>query len=126
MRYNLLSLCRPRLVVAPVLVALTLSACGSSPPPPETVIVRPSGSVTMAATVPLPPPPPRAEMVPPPPPSTSPILWQPGHWQYTSGSNPWVWAEGRYAAMPPGSNTWVPGLWVQVTDGWTWLGGHWA
>jgi hypothetical protein len=110
-----------------LLAALILSGCESPPPPSQTVVVQPGGTASVAATVPFPPPAPQPEMVPPPPPSSGPILWQPGHWRYTSGPNPWMWEGGRYAAVPPGSNTWVPGQWMQVpTGGWTWLDGHWA
>jgi hypothetical protein len=77
---------------------------------------------------PMPPPPAHSELVPPPPPSGVPMVWQPGHWQYTGlAGNPWYWQDGKYVAVPPGANTWVPGVWQQQANGtWMWVSGHWA
>jgi len=116
-------------MVLPALVAL--AACSSPPPPPQTtqVIVQPQPEVAMATIAPMPPPPPHSELVPPPPPSGEPMVWQPGHWQYTGAAgNPWYWREGRYVTVPTGASAWVPGVWQQQVggSGWLWVAGHWA
>jgi hypothetical protein len=108
----------------PVLLALT--ACGGSQPPPTQVIIQqPAPAVTPVA--PMPPPPAMSELVPPPPASSTPTVWQPGHWRYTGvGSRPWSWESGQYTAVPPGATAWVPGQWQQQGSGWVWREGHWA
>jgi WXXGXW repeat (2 copies) len=104
---------------------LGLAACGSSPPPTQ-VIVQPAATTVVPAS-PMPPPPPMSEMVPPPPVSSTPTVWQPGHWRYTGISGgPWSWENGQYVAVPSGSTAWVPGQWQQQGSGWVWREGHWA
>jgi hypothetical protein len=105
------------------------------PPPPATVeappapIEAPPTSVEgPPPTAPAPPPSDNAELVPPPPPGAGPMVWQPGHWDYTGMTgNPWSWHDGHYVPPPPGETTWVPGQWSQAPNGsWIWLHGHWA
>jgi len=113
-------------------VVLGLSACVNVPPARETqVIVQPPPAqpvATMVALSPGPPPPPHSELVPPPPQGVGPVVWQPGHWQYTGTlGREWSWQPGQYVPPPMGQTTWVPGRWLQQpTGGWTWLEGHWA
>lgn len=79
-------------------------------------------------TAPVRPPPVHAELVPLPPLGGGPVVWQPGHWDYTGAArNPWGWHHGHYARPPHGDTTWVPGWWSQEPNGsWIWLRGHWA
>jgi hypothetical protein len=107
---------------------LALAACGSPPPQTTQIIVQPQPRMETADVAPVPPPPPHSELVPPPPTGSQPMVWQPGHWQYTGAAgNPWFWADGKYVAVPPGSTTWVPGSWQQQSGGsWLWVQGHWA
>ena len=117
-------------------VGFGLSACVSVPPARETqVIVQPPAQLppaqpvaTMVALSPGPPPPARSELVPPPPQGVGPVVWQPGHWQYSGiAGREWSWQPGQYVPPPVGQTTWVPGRWIQQpTGGWTWLEGHWA
>jgi hypothetical protein len=110
-------------LLAPVILGLT--AC-SDTPPSQTVIVQPA-QPTIIPSAPNPPPPPMSELVPPPPASSTPTIWQPGHWRYTGAAgNPWNWQPGQYVAVPPGSTAWVPGQWQQQGNGWVWREGHWA
>jgi hypothetical protein len=85
-----------------MLGVLALSACATeavtttamtpatvAPPPPPSVAVRPP-------TAPIQPPPVHADLVPPPPAGDGPVVWQPGHWDYTGrASNPWAWHDGH-------------------------------
>jgi hypothetical protein len=110
---------------------LGLSACIRVPADRETqVIVQPAPQQVqpMVAVAPGPPPAPHAELVPPPPPGAGPVVWQPGHWQYTGiAGHEWAWQPGQYVPPPPGQTTWIPGHWTQQpTGGWTWMEGHWA
>lgn len=123
----------PRIATATALgcALIGLSACGGSPPPRETeVIVQPAPQPqpVMAMVAPMPPPLPHAELVPPPPQGAGPVVWQPGHWEYTGmAGHEWSWQPGQYVPPPPGETTWIPGRWAQQPNGsWAWLGGHWA
>jgi hypothetical protein len=108
---------------------LGLSACVNVPPPHETqVIVQPpQRQVATVMAAPGPPPQPRSELVPPPQ-GVGPVVWQPGHWQYTGvAGREWAWQPGQYVPPPLGETTWVPGHWVQQPTGaWSWVEGHWA
>jgi hypothetical protein len=123
---------------AAVLGVLALSACdrgrdaktAMTQPPPAT-IEAPPRPVTLNVpppTAPTRPPPVHAELVPPPPAGGGPMVWQPGHWDYTGKTgNPWAWHHGHYEPPPQGETTWVPGRWSHVPNGsWIWLHGHWA
>jgi YXWGXW repeat-containing protein len=104
-----------------------LAGCGDSTPPPSTQVIVQPAPTTVVPMAPMPPPPAMSELVPPPPVSSTPTVWQPGHWRYTGiGSNPWTWANGQYVAVPPGAVAWVPGQWQQQGSGWVWREGHWA
>ena len=117
-----------RLTKLALILALpgVLVACGhDNPPATQVVIQQPSATVTPMA--PMPPPPANPELVPPPPVSSTPVVWQPGHWVYTGvGNPPWSWQQGHYMAVPPGATAWVPGQWQQQGSGWVWRDGHWA
>ena len=64
------------------------------------------------------------EILPKPPVSHLPLLWQPGHWDWTG--NGYVWIPGEY--VPRGSHTdlWMPGYWGATPEGgWAWQPAHW-
>ncbi|HEY2131471.1 MAG TPA: hypothetical protein VGH36_00615 [Acetobacteraceae bacterium] len=59
-------------------------------------------------------PPLPAEAVPKPPVSEAPLVWQPGHWDWTSTN--YAYQQGRYVPLH-GSTTWMPGFWTQSPGG---------
>jgi hypothetical protein len=83
-----------------------------------------SGStVSNVIVAPNPPPPPRAEA---PPPSPGPeMVWMSGHWTWKPEARNYVWLEGKYATPPRPRAAFVPGRWVQRTEGWIWEDGRW-
>lgn len=128
-----------RLIVscAAVLGALALSACNGGPgtstamtrPPRPTAAAPPPRAVEAPPpTSPTRPPQVHAELVPPPPLGSGPMVWQPGHWDYTGkAGKPWAFHRGHYVPPPRGETTWVPGWWSHVPNGsWIWVHGHWA
>jgi hypothetical protein len=76
-----------------------------------------------AAAPPMPPPPPpQAETIPNPPVSATPLIWQPGHWDWTGGGYSWV--AGQYIPHD-GHSMWMPGYWAESPGGWVWQPAHW-
>jgi hypothetical protein len=81
-----------------------------------------SGCVT--TTTPYPPVPPlRSETVPLPPVSATPLVWQPGHWDWTGSG--YAWQAGTYVPEDTHSNLFMPGYWQHTDAGWTWQPAHW-
>jgi hypothetical protein len=117
-------------LIIPALFGLSACVTEQVPAPTQTqVFVQPPAPQAMqVAVAPGPPPPPHAELVPPPTQGSGPVVWQPGHWQFTGAArNPWSWEAGQYVPPPPGETTWIPGRWMQQpTGGWSWTEGHWA
>jgi hypothetical protein len=75
-------------------------------------------------TAPYPPvPAPQAETIPPPPVSATPLIWQPGHWNW-NGSG-YVWEPGMYVPQGTHSNMFMPGYWQKTPSGWAWQPAHW-
>ena len=62
-------------------------------------VARPAvaGGLRRTAGPPAPMPPPMAETMPRPPVSPVPLIWQPGHWDWTGSS--YVWAPGQYVDL---------------------------
>lgn len=89
------------------LLAIGLAACVPQPYP-------------VAVTYP-PVPPPMAEARPLPPVSRQPLIWQPGHYDWTGSS--YVWQPGRYIARDVAGQ----GLWQEgYRDGTgNWVPAHW-
>jgi hypothetical protein len=78
---------------------------------------------TVAANPYPPVPPPRVEVVPKPPVSAEPLVWTPGHWDWTGAG--YTWTEGRWGpAVTPG-HAWRPGYWAATSSGWVWQPGGW-
>jgi hypothetical protein len=74
---------------------------------------------------PYPPvPPPIAETMPNPPVTAEPLMWQPGHWDWTG--NGYVWSKGQYVPAEGHGNLWMPGWWSRSEAGWNWLPPHWT
>ena len=74
---------------------------------------------------PYPPvPPPTAEIVPKPPVAAEPLLWQPGHWDWSGSS--YVWVNGQYVPAAGHGNLWVQGWWSLTPAGWAWQPAHWT
>ncbi|MBV8399407.1 MAG: YXWGXW repeat-containing protein [Acetobacteraceae bacterium] len=75
---------------------------------------------------PMPPPPPPAttEVVPNPPVSATPLIWQPGHWDWNGAA--YVWVPGQFVPREGHGPMWMPGHWAQTpTGGWAWQPPHW-
>jgi hypothetical protein len=74
---------------------------------------------------PYPPvPPPQAEMIPKPPVSEQPLIWQPGHWDYTGAS--YAWTGGAWVLRAGHGTAWQDGYWTQVNGAWSWVAPHWT
>jgi hypothetical protein len=88
-------------------VGLTLAACavGGNPYPPV-------------------PPPLQPDVMTKPPVTTTPLIWQPAHWDWTGGG--YTWVPGEYVARAGHSDNWMPGYWAQGPEGtWVWQPAHW-
>ncbi len=72
---------------------------------------------------PVPPPPPQAEVIPNPPVTDVPLIWQPGHWNWTGTG--YAWQPGAYVPRGTHSNMFMPGYWQQTSTGWSWVPAHW-
>ena len=100
-----------RLAVAALLGAGLLAGCANQ-------------TETMA-TPPYPPvPPPMTETVPKPPVTAEPLMWQPGHWDWTGTG--YTWAPGQYIPAAGHGPLWVPGWWSRTPTGWKWEPAHWT
>ena len=84
-------------------ILLLLAACASEPPAPV--------------------PAPMAETIPKPPVSPQPLIWQPGHWDWSGSS--FVWVPGQYVTAGGHSGNWMPGYWEKSDAGWAWRSAHW-
>ncbi len=75
------------------------------------------------SAAPPPVPAPMAESVPKPPVSAVPLVWQPGHWDWTGSS--YVWTPGQYVDAAGHSGNWMPSYWDKTGSGWVWRPAHW-
>ena len=78
---------------------------------------------TTTAFTPPPVPPPRPEMIPKPPVTGTPLVWQPGHWNWNGTG--YVWEPGEYTAREGHGTMFQPGYWQQTPAGWQWVTPHW-
>lgn len=90
--------------LAGLVLALAVASCAESGPP-------------------APIPPPMAETIPKPPVSATPLMWQPGHWDWTGSA--YVWTPGQYVEATGRGGTWMQGYWQKTDSGWAWHQGHW-
>ena len=75
---------------------------------------------------PAPPPPvpaPLAEVAPKPPVTTTPLILQPGHWNWTGNS--YVWEPAQFVPSEGHSNMWMTGYWALANGAWVWQPAHW-
>lgn len=99
-----------RLAAALIAAAALLSGC--------------AGPAATPSAPPYPPvPPPRTETIPNPPVTATPLLWQPGSWDWTGAG--YVWNPGRYVPRDGHSNLFMPGYWKQTPSGYVWQPAHW-
>ncbi len=64
------------------------------------------------------------EVLPKPPVSQTPLIWKPGHWDWTG--NGYVWIPGEYVPRAGRSGLWMQGYWSGTpTGGWAWMPAHW-
>lgn len=63
------------------------------------------------------------EVIPNPPVSATPIIWQPGHWDWNGAG--YVWTPGQYVPNTGHGNLFMPGWWAQTASGWQWQPAHW-
>ena len=89
--------------------ALALAGCYA---PPEFVSPYP------------PAPPVRAEEMPKPPVSAEPLIWQPGHWDWTGRG--YVWLPGEWVARAGHGTMWQDGYWTFSAGTWAWVPAHWT
>jgi hypothetical protein len=81
-----------------------------------------AGCTTINPPVPVPAP--MAETMPKPPVSAEPLIWQPGHWDWTGSG--YAWTPGVFVPSAGHGNLWMPGYWAQAPDGsWAWQPPHW-
>ena len=81
-----------------------------------------AGCTTINPPVPVPAP--MAETIPKPPVSAEPLIWQPGHWDWTGSA--YVWIPGQYVSAEGHGNRWMWGCWDQTDGGWVWHPAHWV
>jgi len=68
-------------------------------------------------------PPPRAETIPKPPVTATPLLWEPGYWNWTGAG--YVWHPGRYVPRDGHGNMFMPGWWRLDGTTYEWVPAHW-
>ena len=68
-------------------------------------------------------PPPQAELVPTPPPSSVPLIWQPGHYDWSSAGFSWV--PGRWVVRAGHGTLWQDGYWRRQGGSYIWVPAHW-
>ncbi len=97
-----------RRAAAMLAAGLVLAGCVAAPP----------------AAPPYPPVPPvRPETLPKPPVSEAPLIWEPGHWDW-SGTT-YNWQAGAWVPRAGHGTMWQDGYWEKKGDTWSWLPGHW-
>jgi WXXGXW repeat (2 copies) len=81
------------------------------------------GACTVAeAPYPPMPPPPTTEIIPKPPVSEQPLIWEPGHYDWTG--NAYLWQSGKYVPRD-GHSMWMPGYWSGANGSYVWVPAHW-
>ncbi len=74
---------------------------------------------------PYPPvPAPMPEAMTKPPVTAEPMLWQPGHWDWTGSG--YTWAPGQWVSSAGHGDRFMPGWWSKTGDGWVWQAPHWT
>jgi hypothetical protein len=78
---------------------------------------------TQTAFTPPPVPPVQVEVIPKPPVTATPLIWQPGHWNWNGTG--YVWEPGQYVPRDGHGDMYMPGYWAQTQAGWAWQPPHW-
>jgi hypothetical protein len=95
--------------------------------PFPTVVALGTGLFLAACTVlpnPNPPVPPlQAETMPLPPVTATPLIWRPGHWDWTGAG--YAWQPGVFVPRGEHSDQWMPGFWALTGGSWVWQPAHW-
>jgi hypothetical protein len=82
------------------------------------------GACAITPANPYPPVPPLpAESLPLPPVTVTPLIWQPGHWDWTGAG--YAWQPGAYVPRGDHSDQWLPAHWALVGGAWVWQPAHW-
>ena len=68
-------------------------------------------------------PPPYAERVPVPPRSQVPLIWRPGHHDWTGDR--YVWIPGRWQERGTHGSLWQDGYWERRGLDYVWVSPHW-
>lgn len=68
-------------------------------------------------------PPPRIEVMGKPPVTETPLIWRPGHWDWTGAA--YVWEPGEFVARAGHSDYFQSGRWESTSGGWRWDPAHW-
>jgi hypothetical protein len=68
-------------------------------------------------------PPPRAELVPVPPQSAVPLIWRPGHYDWTGAG--YAWRPGEWVDRAGHGTLWQDGYWRRVGESYLWTPAHW-
>lgn len=90
-----------------MVLGLALSACQKPPEQPYPPI-----------------PPLREETMAKPPVTTTPLLWQFGHWDWNGAG--YVWEPGTFVPRDWHSDVFVYGTWAKAPDGtWSWQPAYW-
>lgn len=97
-----------RLTARWMLGAMCLALASCVPPPPG----------------PPPVPPPQPETMGIPPVTATPLIWRPGHWDWTGSS--YVWTPGAFEPAGGHTNMFMPGHWeLTPGGGYAWQPAHW-
>lgn len=81
-------------------------------------------AATYPVGTPPPVPPARAETISLPPVSATPLIWQPGHYDWTGGA--YVWTPGHWVERAGHGTLWQDGYWTYGNGQWNWIPGHWT
>lgn len=46
-------------------------------------------------------------------------------WTWNPTTNTWDWYGNRWIETPATTPTYVPGHWMQTSEGWSWVDGYW-
>jgi hypothetical protein len=95
-----------------LLVLGLLSACAPQPDAEDT----PNPHPPVPALIP--------ETMTKPPVIAEPLLWQPGHWDWTGSG--YTWAPGQWVPAQGHGPLWMPGWWSHSSGGWVWQPPHWT
>ena len=68
-------------------------------------------------------PAPQVEQVPVPPRSSVPLIWQPGHYDWTGAG--YAWQQGQWVERAGHGTLWQDGYWRRAGDSYAWVPAHW-